>query len=479
MLATLTSLYFSCQTVAVLISLVTLVTTGMELNSYNTFMILTLVNSLRMTVSFMIAQPARDLADFAEALSRVQNLLEYENGNVRKYLNNAFTQNGDSNCGEKGRFAGDYFQCFNKNDNKTIPVGKDPTVLLRNAVCSWTGSWNHLALKSMCLSVDKGDLIFITGPVGCGKSSLLYAILKEISLISGEISCQGKIAWVSQQPWVFSGTIRDNILFGEVFDPHRYHTTLHACDLYKDLQRFPDADMTRVGERGILLSGGQRARVELARAVYSNADIYLLDDPLSAVDTKVGRHLFQTCISGILHGKTRLMVTHNLQILRDARQIVVMENGSTLVAGTFTSLLQSGYDITSSDGFAATKEAVILQRESPLVQEKSANDTILESDISGLENVDEDRVAGSVSWTIYWHYIQAGTCAAVAGAMLVFFILVQGFFPMMFLFLNKPYSLVCIKRRRNSMTADGNQPNSLCIQSEKQIHMKDLSWRQK
>ena len=213
----------------------------------------------------------------------------------------------------------------------------------------------------MCFSVDKGDLVFITGPVGCGKSSLLYAILKEISLISGEISCQCKIAWVGQQPWVFSGTIRDNILFGEVFDPHRYHTTLHACDLYKDLQRFPDADMTRVAERGILLSGGQRARVELARAVYSNADVYLLDDPLSAVDTKVGRHLFQTCISGILHGKTRLMVTRNLQILRDAKQIVVMENGSILVADSFTSLLQSGYDIISSDGFDATKEAVVLK----------------------------------------------------------------------------------------------------------------------
>ena len=385
----------------------------MELNTYNTFVILSLVNSVRIAVSWACAQLAKDLADFAGALSRIQDVLEYENGNFRKYLQKTFTQNGNSNSGENKTCLGD------KNADKPV--------LLRNAYSSWTGNWKYPTLKSMCLSVDKGDLVFITGPVGCGKSSLLYAILREMSLISGEISCQGKTAWVGQQPWVFSGTIRDNILFGEVFDSHRYHTTLQACDLYKDLQRFPDADMTRVGERGILLSGGQRARVELARAVYSNADIYLLDDPLSAVDAKVGRHLFQTCISGILHGKTRVMTTHNLQVLRDARRIVVMENGSTSVEGSFNSLIESGYDLTSSDRLGTKKEAGFLAKESPLIQEISIDDTIWEGDISGLENVEEDRVVGSVSWTFYWHYIQAGTWSAVAAAMALFILIVQGF----------------------------------------------------
>ena len=398
---------------ATFISLGTLLLTGMELNTYNTFMILSLVNSLRLTVSWACIKLAKDLADFAGALSRIQDLLEYENGNVRKYLQDTFALNGNSNSGQNKTCLGN--------------TNTDKTVLVRNAVCSWTGSWNNLTLKSVCLSVDKGDLVFITGPVGCGKSSLLYAIVREMSLISGEISCQGKTAWVGQQPWVFSGTIRDNILFGEVFDPHRYHTTLHACDLYKDLQRFPDADMTRVGERGIILSGGQRARVELARAVYSNADIYLLDDPLSAVDTKVGRHLFQTCISGILHGKTRVMTTHNLQVLRDARRIVVMGNGSTSVEGSFNSLTESGYDLSSSDRFGTKKEDDILPKESLLIQGKSIDDTILEGDISGLENVEEDRVVGSVLWPFYWHYIRAGTWNAVAAAMALFVLIVQGF----------------------------------------------------
>ena len=391
----------------------------MELNTYNTFVILSLVNTVRIAVSWACAHLAKDLADFAGALSRIQDVLEYENGDFRKHLQKTFTQNGNSNSGENKTCLGD--------------ANADKTVLVRNACSSWTGNWKYPTLKSMCLLVDKGDLVFITGPVGCGKSSLLYAIVREMSLISGEISCQGKTAWVGQQPWVFSGTIRDNILFGEVFDPHRYHTTLHACGLYKDLQRFPDVDMTRVGERGILLSGGQRARVELARAVYSNADIYLLDDPLSAVDAKVGRHLFRTCISGILHGKTRVMTTHNLQVLRDARRIVVMENGSTSVEGSFNSLTESGYDLSSSDRFGTKKEAGFLAKESPLIQEISIADTILEGDISGLENVEEDRVVGSVSWTFYWHYIQAGTWSAVAVAVALFVLIVQGFCMMIIL----------------------------------------------
>ena len=405
-LATFASLNFSSQSIATFISLVALLVTGMELNTYNTFMILSLMNSLRMTVSWACSQVAKDLADFAGALSRIQDILEYENGNVRKYLQETFAQSGKSN---------------------SLRVNADKTVLLRQVYSSWGGNWKNPTLKSMCLSVDNSDLIFITGPVGCGKSSLLYAILREIPLISGEISCQGKTAWVGQQPWVFSGTIRDNILFGEVFEPHRYHTTLNACDLYKDLQRFPDADMTPVGERGIVLSGGQRARVELARAVYSNADIYLLDDPLSAVDTKVGRHLFQTCISEILHGKTRVMTTHNLQVLKDARHIVVMENGSTSMEGSFSSLLESGYDLISSDRLAAKKEAGNLLKESPLTQEKSTANTILEGDKSGLESVEEDRVVGSVSWKYYPQYIQAGTWNVVAAAMALFALIVQGF----------------------------------------------------
>ena len=231
---------------------------GVHLNSYNTFMILSLLNSIKTGVSWTVAQGAKELADFAKALCHIQYLHEYDHSSVQKFLQSAFVD-----CKKRKFFTGD----------------KTNTISFQNVVCSWNGRWERPSLKSVYLTAGKGDLVFITGPVGCGKSSIFYAILNEMSVLDGDITYQGKIAWISQQPWVFSGTVRENILFGEKFDAKKYGKTLGACDLYKDFEMLPFGDMTRVGERGIVLSGGQRARVELARAVYFNADIYFLDDP--------------------------------------------------------------------------------------------------------------------------------------------------------------------------------------------------------
>lgn len=303
--------------------------TGTELTSYNTFVILSLVTLLKNTITFDFGQSINFLADFAAALSRIQNTLEFENSNVHKYLQETFAKSEDIKSSDDQCWKDGHFVYKDEIPHRKLRHSSDKVdlaVFMKDVICSWTGSsTNKLCLKSVSLSVKKGDLVFIAGPVGCGKSSLLYAILEELPLSNGSISSHGKIAWVSQQPWVFSGTIRENILFGEAFDPRRYQMVLEACALFKDLQRFPDGDLSRVGERGIVLSGGQRARVELARAVYYNADIYLLDDPLSAVDAKVGNHIFNVCIDKTLHEKTRLMVTHNLQVLRYAENIVVMK----------------------------------------------------------------------------------------------------------------------------------------------------------
>ena len=440
---------FSCQTIAAFISLVTLAATGTELSPFNTFMILSLVSTLRTTVAWNIAQPINLLADFAAALSRIQGILEFENGDIHKYLQYTFAKSGHNCNSSEDNLCKDTFVKGGKNhkfseDNlckanqlprldvitreaiMTHSPGNDPAVLLKNVFSSWTGSWNNLTLKSVSFSVEKSGLVFIAGPVGCGKTSLLNAILREIPLLDGKISCQGKIAWVSQQPWVFSGTVRDNILFGEAFDPDRYHKTLHACDLYKDLQRFQDGDMTWAGERGIVLSGGQRSRVELARAVYSNADIYLLDDPLSALDTNVGRHVFKTCVTELLRDKTRLISTHNLQVLREAENIVVMKNGSVIGEGNLPSLLQYGFDLYALEKFTRKHEAVTLAKKYPLIQDQPVHETTSDEEFSGLDNVDEDRVAGCISWKVYCHYIQAGICNVLSLVMVIFFFLVQG-----------------------------------------------------
>jgi len=363
------------------------------------------------------------LGDFATALDRIQGLLEFDNDNIDKYLQDTFMKN----AGRNG-------YTFSKTEDSSgldesvesdIHRRKDPAVLLQNVVCSWSGNSNTPILNSLCLSVDRGDLVFITGRVGCGKSSLLYTILREIPLITGNTSYQGKLAWVGQQPWIFSGTVRDNILFGEPFDPNRYQETLEACDLAKDLQRFPDGDLTVVGERGTVLSGGQQARVELARAAYFNADIYLLDDPLSAVDSKVGHDIHKRCINGVLDNKTRLLITHNLAALRDAKHIVVMEEGSILAKGDFSTLYASGFYLDSIVQGVEQKPGTV-PMEKQLTQGILEKERKSEQEYATLEIAKEDRMIGSVSWKLYWHYIQSGMHCVLASAFAIFFLIVQG-----------------------------------------------------
>lgn len=389
-------------------------------------MILSLTTVLKNSASWKMFFTGNMLADFATALRRLQKLLEFEHGDIHKYLHDSFATNGCADL-EENKFSFNYkagnLQLFSKENTNGGQVGEDPSILLQNVVCSWYRDWNKPALNHLCLSVCKGDLVFITGPVGCGKSSLLHVILQEIPLLTGQISSRGRISWVGQLPWVFSATIRENILFGEPFDPQRYHMILRACDLERDLQRFPDADATLVGERGIVLSGGQRTRVGLARALYSDADIYLFDDPLSALDTKVGYHIFKTCIIGLLCDKTRLMTTHNLEILREADNIVAMKDGSILQQADFNTLVKSGFELASLDKPKIDGRATPAGR-STSAQEESAMP--LDTEYARLENVEEDRVIGSVSSMLYLDYIRAGMRTASAVALLVFFLANQG-----------------------------------------------------
>lgn len=193
-------------------------------------------------MSWKMYHPAIILADLAPALTRIQSLLDYQNNdNIHRYLQETFAKNRHIRSKKNKFHKWGHVQGFDGITSKNIHSKRDPKLLLENVVCSWTYDWSKPTLKSVCLSAGKGDLVFITGRVGCGKSSLLYAVLQEIPVFKGKISCVGKIAWVGQQPWVFSGTIRDNILFEESFAPERYRMTLEACALAKDLSSFPMA----------------------------------------------------------------------------------------------------------------------------------------------------------------------------------------------------------------------------------------------
>ncbi|KAK2183850.1 hypothetical protein NP493_294g01035 [Ridgeia piscesae] len=203
-------------------------------------------------------------------------------------------------------------------------------------------------LENINFEVRPRELLAVIGPVGSGKSSLLMALLGELPLREGStVKLEGKVAYTSQESWIFSASVRQNILFGQPFDKERYETAIRAAALTNDLKMMPDGDQTLVGERGVSVSGGQKARISLARAVYFNADIYLLDDPLSAVDASVGRHLFNQCICGTLRDKPRILVTHQLQYLKAADRILVLKQGHVYGMGSYVELVKSGVDISS------------------------------------------------------------------------------------------------------------------------------------
>ena len=187
----------------------------------------------------------------------------------------------------------------------------------------------------------------VVGPVGAGKSSLLSTILGELESSSGSLRKAGSLAYVSQEAWVFPASLRENVLFGAELQADWYQEVLRCCGLVKDLEQLSHGDASLVGDRGIRLSGGQKARLSLARAVYRDADIYLLDDPLSAVDAAVGRYLFRQCIRGQLRGKLVVLVTHHLQYLPEADHILLLKNGSVAAAGSYAELQQLGDRFTS------------------------------------------------------------------------------------------------------------------------------------
>lgn len=191
----------------------------------------------------------------------------------------------------------------------------------------------------------------------------MQLLLGEMPIKNGLTTLFGTVSYACQQPWLFTGTVRNNILFGQVYDKRRYNEVIKCCALLTDFEQLPHGDKTIVGERGASLSGGQRARISLARAIYKSAAIYLLDDPLSAVDAHVGKHLFDEVIGPkgrLAQNTTRILVTHQVHFLKEADTIVIVENGRITRQGTYDELANSNLDFAKllkrDDGPEAIKE---------------------------------------------------------------------------------------------------------------------------
>ncbi|WJX71042.1 hypothetical protein P8452_55079 [Trifolium repens] len=288
------------------------------------------------------------------------------------------------------------------------------SILIESAEFSWEYNISKPTIRNIDLKVSAGQKIAICGEVGSGKSTLLAAILGEIPNTKGNIEVYGTFAYVSQTAWIQTGTIQENILFGSEFDDQRYQETLHRSSLMKDLELFPYGDLTEIGERGVNLSGGQKQRIQLARAFYQNADIYLLDDPFSAVDAHTATNLFNEYILEGLAGKTVLLVTHQVDFLPAFDSVLLMSNGKILQAAPYHDLLTSSREFTDlvnahkeTAGSGQLVDVTSLQRDSSSDREIKKNFT--EKPFKALNGdqliMQEERERGDAGLKPYLQYL--------------------------------------------------------------------------
>jgi ABC-type multidrug transport system fused ATPase/permease subunit len=240
----------------------------------------------------------------------------------------------------------------------TVEMGEE-SVRIRDGTFTWDNNEELNVLHDINFSAHKGELSCVVGRVGSGKSSMLQAMLGDIYKTKGEVVVRGATAYVAQSPWVMNATVRENIIFGHRWDAAFYERTIHACALVEDFASLPDGDETQVGERGISLSGGQKARLTLARAVYARADIYLLDDVLSAVDQHVGRHIIDNVLgpNGLLASKTRILATNSIPVLMEAHFIVLLREGRIFERGTYEQLMAMKGEIANLIKTASNEES--------------------------------------------------------------------------------------------------------------------------
>lgn len=379
------------------------------------------------------------LADAKVSLQRIQNFLQFVSPIKFPEMPKDSSNRGKDNPGFHDIFGqqSNFATLITRQNESSSSLRENalnsssPCISLKNVCCSWNEKDGLKTLQNITMDIYNKQFVAITGAVGSGKSSLLQTILRELPRNNGEIKCYGSIAYCPQLPWVFSGTIQENITFGKPFDNVRYQTIVNACRLQKDFQQLPKGDLTNIGQRGVCLSGGQRARTCLARTLYTSADIILLDDPFSAVDVRVANYLFSECIQGLLSEKCRVLVTHHHQFLTRADEIFVLGDGKVVERGTYDFLLtkdvlskpeviQNEISKRSGGSFQHSERLTRLRRRSTSRSLKSQNEAI------DLKEEDEERKFGSVTWSLYWLYFRSAYPVIILLCLFLLVLLAQG-----------------------------------------------------
>lgn len=299
----------------------------------------------------------------------------------------------------------DYKSLVPSGRTHTIESPNKGMISFEDVTAAWVNEEGEATtgLSSINLRISPGELYAIVGTVGSGKTSLLHAILGELELDSGLLEVHGALSYANQESFIFEGSIKSNILFTEEHDEKRYSEVVSVCGLTKDFEIFEFGDETLVGEKGVSLSGGQKARISLARAVYKKADIYLLDDPLSAVDSHVGKNIFKQCVTKFLKNKTVLLVTHQIQHLNKVQNILIISNGQIKAQGSYKELEKMDLGLLMpSDNAQNEKNENDEKTLSPLMRSLS-----MKEDDAKPDEVNENQEAGKVSLDVYKKYFKA------------------------------------------------------------------------
>jgi len=346
-------LSFSTQVCSTFLMFMAYKVSGHKLEAGAVFSAYFIIGYLRLYSSYMLGLALNFLTDAKILIKNIEDILETpEIGDVK------FQPPSDSKNAIE-------FENFNANWNRKEKDSKTTT---------------ESTLTNINLHIKKGSLNALVGSVGSGKTSLMMTLTGEMPDTTGTLRYNGSIAIVEQEPTIFAGTFRDNVTFGKPYDPEFYKTVVKACNLESDLKLFPQGDLSEIGEKGNNLSGGQKARLVLCRAVYSQVDIYLLDDPLSAVDPKVARSIYTNAIEKVLKGKTVLLTTHQVDFARSCENIIIMEDGRVLGSGTYEELKQQGVDVDKVFGnknnraVEEQEEVVAKPVETKKEEEKEDND---------------------------------------------------------------------------------------------------------
>uniref|UniRef100_A0A670I6L0 ATP binding cassette subfamily C member 4 n=1 Tax=Podarcis muralis TaxID=64176 RepID=A0A670I6L0_PODMU len=398
--------FFVASKITVFMTFMTYVLLGNQISASRVFVAVSLYGAVRLTVTLFFPAAVERASEAMVSIRRIKNFL------ILDEISEV---------------------------NPQLKTGSENTLLhVQDLTCYWDKALELPTLQNISITVRPGELLIVIGPVGAGKSSLLSAVLGELSAAKGFTDVRGRIAYVSQQPWVFSGTVRSNILFGKEYHKEKYEKVLRVCALKKDMElgTFPVDD----GNCNSFGSNLSVTSLHVFRAVYQDAEIYLLDDPLSAVDAEVSRHLFEKCICQALHKKVTILVTHQMQYLRSANQILILKEGKEVGKGTYSDFLRSGIDFASflkkpedddqlqvpgTPGHRLSRIRTFSQSSMWSMESsvQSQKDGSMEPVLTALP--EESRSEGKIGFSIYKKYFAAGTNCFVIFILLLLNILAQ------------------------------------------------------